>query len=325
MGAENGNIIAAGQDGTVDQQGAFASRFRNYGPVPQEKGLGTETYSIGLNVGANEGGGQLSPTDVAGVDQIAQANWNNIFGNDTTVTPAGPVVANNGSATPVTVDISGTGNTWASEGTVHGENNNLLTGNDAILMTGYLDTGATTTTKVQISNIPSNLTTPGYDVVVYALGGVGNKGGSYRVTDAAGAVLADYVAVNTLVNPSNYVAVGSVAAAPNDGNYIVFKNLKAATIVVEATTDGGLGTGNNPRAPINAIQLVTPSGLTSGGGGGATVSISMTAGSVTISSSNGGTVQATGSLTPPISWQDLGPAPQTVTASAAAQFFRVKN
>ncbi|HEY6231008.1 MAG TPA: Ig-like domain-containing protein, partial [Pyrinomonadaceae bacterium] len=180
MGAENGNILSQG--GTADQTGAFASRFRNYGPIVQ-KPLGTEAYSIGLNLGANEGGAQLSPTDVAGVDQIAQANWNNIFGNDTTVTPAGPVVANNGSATPVTVDISGSGNTWASQGP-RGENNSLMTGNDAILMTGYLDTGAATTTKVQISNIPSNLTTPGYDVVVYALGGVGNKGGSYRVTDA---------------------------------------------------------------------------------------------------------------------------------------------
>jgi hypothetical protein len=191
-------------------------------------------------------------------------------------------------------------------------------------MTGYLDTGAATTTKVQISNIPSNLTSAGYDVVVYALGGVGNKGGSYRVTDAAGTVLADYVAVNTLVNPSNYVAVGSVSTAPNDGNYIVFKNLKADTIVVEATTENGLGTGNNPRAPINAIQLVTPSGLTTTTSG-STLSISMTGGNVTISSSNGGTVQATSSLTPPVTWQDLGPAPQTVGTAGSARFFRVKN
>jgi hypothetical protein len=137
--------------------------------------------------------------------------------------------------------------------------------------------------------------------------------------------LADYVAVNTMVNPSNYVAVGSITTATNDGNYIVFKNLKASTIVVEADTADGLGTGNNPRAPINAIQLVTPSGLTGGGGGGSTISISLSGGSVTISSSNGGTVQATSSLTPPVTWQDLGPAPQTVTATGNARFFRVQN
>jgi hypothetical protein len=324
MGAENGNIT--GQGGTTDQQGVFASRFRNYGSVPQ-KPLGTETYAIGLNLGANEGGSQLSATDVAGVDKIAQANWNNIFGNDTATTPAGPIVANNGSATPVTVDISGSGNTWASQGP-RGENNSQMNGNDAVLMTGYLDTGDATTTKVQISSIPAALTSAGYDVVVYALGGVGNKGGSYRVTDVAGNVLtgADYVAFTALVNPTNYVAVGSNATTPKNGNYIVFKNLKADTIIVEATTENGLGTGSGPRAPINAIQLVTPSGLTDGnGGGGSTISISRNGGNVTISSSNGGTVQATSSLNPPVTWQDLGPAPQTVPTSSSMQFFRVKN
>jgi hypothetical protein len=317
MGAENGNIT------DTALQGVFASRFRDYGPVPL-KPVGSETYSIGLNVGANEAGAQLSPTDVAGVSQIAQANWNNIFGNDTTAIPAGPIAANNGSATPVTVDITGSGNTWASEGP-RGENNNLMTGNDAILMTGYLDTGDATTTQVKISNIPTALTTPGYDVVVYALGGVGNKGGSYRVTDAAGTVLADYVAFTALVNPTDYVAVGSNTASPNNGNYIVFKNLKADSIIVEATTENGLGTGGGPRAPINAIQLVTPSGLTTTGGGSSTVSISRNGNTVTITSSNGGTVQGTSSLTPPVTWQDIGAAPQTVNATANMQFFRVKN
>jgi hypothetical protein len=316
MGAENGNILSQG--GTAEQTGAFASRIRSYG-IPAQKALGTETYSIGLNLGANEEGGQLSTNDVAGVDAVAQDHWNNIFGNDTTVTPAGPVVANDGSATPVTVDISGSGNTWASEGP-RGENNNLLTGNDAILMTGYLDTGNATTTKVQISNIPSNLTTSGYDVYVYALGGVGGRGGSYRITDATGAVLADYVALNGVVNPTNFVQVGSITTATNDGNYIVFKNLKASTIVVEATTENGLGTGGTPRAPINAVQLVAAGGTTTG----PTISISASGGNVTISSSGGGTVQATDSLTPPVTWTDLGAAPQTVSDTTGMRFFRVK-
>ena len=198
LGAENGNIT--GQGGTADQLGAFAARFRNYGPVA-EKAPGTETYAIGLNFGANEAGAQLSTNDVAGVDAVAQKNWNNISGEDSTVViSGGTIVANNGSATPVTVEITDSrgadlGNTWTSEGVVHGEENNLLTGQDEVLMTGYLDTGAATTTKVEVDNIPSNLTTPGYDVIVYALGGAGAKGGSYRITDPTGAVLADYVAV----------------------------------------------------------------------------------------------------------------------------------
>lgn len=320
LGVENGNIT--GQGGTADQQGAFAARFRHYGDVAQ-KARGTQTYSVGLSFGANEEGGQLSAKDVAGVDSVAQANWNNIFGNS--VTAQTGIVADKGGAsqaTSITVDASGSGNTWASQGP-RGENNSLMTGNDAVLMTGYLDTGNATTTQVKLSALPSDLTSGGYDVVVYSLGGVGNRGGSYRITDANGAVLADYVAVNGVVNPTNYVQVGSDPKAPTNGNFIVFKNLKAATIIVEATTDNGLGSGGTPRAPINAVQLVSPSGLIGAVVSQPTATISATGTSLKIDSSSGGTVQATDTLSP-TAWTDLGPAPQTVQSSGKSRFFRIK-
>jgi hypothetical protein len=325
LGVENGNIT--GEGGTVEQQGAFAGRFRSYGDIPQ-KARGTQAYSIGLNFGANEEGAQLSTNDVAGVNAVAQANWNNIFGNE--VTGQTGIAADKAGAsqtTSVTVDVSGSGNTWASQGP-RGENNNLLTDNDNILMTGYLDTGDATTTQVKIDSIPTDLTSAGYDVVVYALGGVGDKGGTYRVTDASGTALAEPVALTALVNPTNYVRVGSVATAPTNGNFIVFTNIKASSIIVEATTADSLGTGSTPRAPINAIQLVSPTGLAGGGpgpgpGGDTTASITVSGTTITISSSNGGTVQGTDTLSP-ANWQDVGAAPQNVQATGRSRFFRIK-
>ena len=325
LGVENGNIT--GEGGTVEQQGAYAARFRNYGNISQ-KARGTQAYSIGLNFGANEEGAQLTASDVAGADKIAQGNWNNIFGNEVAA-QTGIVADKTGASqtTPVTVDVSGSANTWASQGP-RGENNNLLTGNDAVLLNGYVDSGDATTSKIGISNIPTNLTTAGYDVVVYALGGVGNKGGSYRITDAAGTVLSDFVAFTALVNPTNYVRVGSDTASPTNGNFLVFTNIKASSIIVEASTENGLGTGAGPRAPINAIQLISPGGLAGGGGGGggtgdATATISRSGNTITINSSSGGTVQATDSLSP-LNWQDVGAAPQNVQATARARFFRIK-
>jgi hypothetical protein len=325
MGAENGNI-GEGQGQTEDQRGAFASRFRNYGNVAQGA-RGTQTYSIGLNFGASEEGAQLSTNDVAGVGSIAQANWNNILGNE--VTGQTGIVADRAAggaqATPVTVDVVGSGNTWASQGP-RGENNNLLPGNEGVLMTGYLDTGAATTTQVAISNIPTELTSAGYDVVVYALGGVGDKGGSYRVTDASGTVLSPYQAVNTAVNPTNYVRVGSNTAAPTNGNFIVFTNIRAGSIIVEATTADGLGTGTNPRAPINAIQLVSPTGLASGGGGGGTntptISIAKSGANVTVTFQ--GTLQASDLVTGPYTDVTGAASPYSTPATGRARFFRAR-
>jgi len=84
-------------------------------------------------------------------------------------------------------------------------------------MTGYLDTGAATATTVNINNIPDALTSKGYDVYVYALGGVPNKGGGYRITDASGTVtLADYVPLQAPgTNVTGYLKVPAYAGATN--------------------------------------------------------------------------------------------------------------
>jgi hypothetical protein len=202
----------------------------------------------------------LKATDVAGVPAVMQANWNNLNGqNGTNV--ANIVADNNGTSESTSVTVNWTCNgMWTSTG--QGEENNKFTGADKVLMTGYLDTGDATTTTVNISGIPDKLTASGYDVYVYALGGVDNgRAGGFRILDASTkAVLKDYVYATCTSNAPNYVLtpVSTDPKKPAVGNYIVFSGLNAAGIIVEATTAGGKGSGSPPRAPINAIQLIAP-------------------------------------------------------------------
>lgn len=224
-------------------------------PIPAAR-----PYSIGLNFGPNEpngaNGGTLAPSAAAGV--MTQANWNNLAGQNGT--NVANIVADSDyeTAEPTSVTVSWVSNgTWASTG--RSEENNRFTGGDRILMLGYLDTGAPTTTLVTITNIPSLLTSSGYDVYVYAMGGVGGRGGGYRILDAvSNAVLKEYVRVQSPTNSSTFIEAPIDPSSTNHavGNFMVFEGLTAPAIIVEATTASGYGFGGTHRAPINAIQLV---------------------------------------------------------------------
>jgi hypothetical protein len=263
LGVENGNIACPNGQGCAAgfTNGAYASRIRNYGDMVN-KARGTETYSVGLNFAADEAGGALSASDIAGVDAVAQGNWNNLIGNAPAVT-SGITADNNGLPVPtvITVTATGSGNTWASQGPRGEEAAANMTGNDAILMTGYLDTGAPSTTDVALTGIPSNLTSGGYDVIVYAQGGVGARGGGYRILDSVGGTLRDYIKAQGPTAPTGFIPVVPDPVNWATGNFMVFTNLTANSITVEATTDNSQGFGGTPRAPINAIQLVHPAGL----------------------------------------------------------------
>jgi hypothetical protein len=263
-GPENGNITGIDPDAPTE----WANQIRDYGDtVATQKARGKQTYSIGLNLGANESGAQIGAVDVAGANGVAQGNWNNLYNNNTLDSgPVGNIVADKaGVSTPTQVTVEfDSPNTWESTG--RGEENNDFTAPDSNLMTGYLDTGGATTTPVTISNIPSDLTGPGYDVVVYYLGGIaGDRGGAYRITDASGNVLADYIhALGTDTPPEKNYVLNDGAPGSTEykrGNVLVFRNLKADKIIVEATTADGKAMGGTPRAPLNAIQLLVPTGL----------------------------------------------------------------
>ncbi|MSU34735.1 MAG: hypothetical protein EXS36_06410 [Pedosphaera sp.] len=273
FGSENGNIA----DEALRK--SWIARFRDYGDFKNTEVAGKQTYSIGINFTDDTRDGSVSRTDVAGTDATAQANWNNAYGKATP--DAGPLVligdeGGVAKTTTATVEWSGSGNTWASTG--RGEENNLLTGPDHLLMTGFLDTSADSTTKIEIKGLGAKLTAGKYDVVVYALGGVADgRGGAYRVTDANGVVLKGNVLTLSAKNPTTLtrVPVGAVFK-PGDpstygtGSYIVFTGLSSPSIIVEGTTQNvepgntgtpDLGVGDTQRAPINAVQLVAPSGL----------------------------------------------------------------
>ena len=281
------------------------------------------TYGIGLNFGADEASGSrsgtLAATAVAGVPDVAQANWNNLdLLNGSSTTIVGD--AKGAPATTAATVTWTSANTWASTG--RGEENNQLTGADKTLMTGYLDTGAATTSTVTVQNLPAELTSAGYDVYVYLLGGVANKGGGYRIVDAnSGAVLKDYVKAQSAVNPAAHVQAIPAGTDPGTGTYILFSGLASSNIRVEASTANGLGFGTNPRAPINAIQLVAPASSVPA----ASVSIDLSGANVVISwAPAGGSLEGAPSVSGPWTAVAGAASPYTAPATGAQQYFRVR-
>jgi len=146
------------------------------------------------------------------------------------------------------------------------------------------------------------------------------------VLDAATrAVLDDYVRVQSPTNSSTYIEVATNPAVTNRhvaGNFMVFTDLTAPAIIIEATTAGTLGFSATPRAPINAIQLVAIEG-------GLTVAISRSGGNVTLSWT-GGTgpflVQRKGDLSD-ATWMNVATTASTsltIPATDRAAFFRIQ-
>jgi hypothetical protein len=274
------------------------------------------TYKIGLNFGADQPNASLAATDKAGVEEVLQANWNNLSGQNGTNTTL-VAVADGLTAEPTTVKVVwSSNNTWASTG--GGEENNSFTGADKTLMTGYLDTTEASTTSVALSNLPAELTADGYDVYVYMLGGVANKGGGYRITDATGNVLKGYTLVQPPAKPTNYVEAPT--ASPNStnniGTYVLFTGLSSPAITIQASTQNGLGFGSTAfRAPINAIQLVSPSVAPAG----PPISIAHSGGNLVITYS--GKLQAGDAVTGPFSDVAGATSPYTVTPAGGAKFY----
>jgi hypothetical protein len=275
------------------------------------------TYKIGLNFGVDQQSSSLAATDVAGVEEVKQANWNNLSGQSGSTND---IVAQVDGTTAETTDVSVTwasNNTWASTGA--GEENNALTGADKTLMTGYLDTGNATTTSVTISNLPPALTAEGYDVYVYAMGGVGGRGGGFRILDASNqAVLRDYVRAQSGTNLTEYIEVPTGGAGdPGVGNYLVFSGLTASAITIEATTENDQGFSSTPRAPINAVQLVAPSSEVPA----LPIAIAQDAeGNIVITYE--GTLEAADAVVGPYTAVQGATSPYTTPASGTARFFR---
>lgn len=257
----------------------------------------------------------------AGVPAVRQANWNNLDLLSGTAT--GIVADKRGESWPTSVTVEwNSNNTWCSTG--RGEENNQLTGYNRTLMTGYLDTAAATTSTVTIQGLPADLTAEGYDVYVYLLGGVAQKGGGYRIVNpASGAILKDTVLAQCSVNPTAHVQAVPAAGSPGVGTYVLFTGLTAGSIRVEASTADGLGFGTNPRAPINAIQLVPTGSGVEPEPPEFTAIVLNADGTLTVHWTGGGTLQAAPTVNGP--WQDVAGAasPYTFTPTADMLFGRI--
>jgi hypothetical protein len=277
---------------------------------------------IGINFGIEQPDPSLPTSllaeDVAGAPAVAQANWNN-FADPTPLSGVPSLLRTDTGANTSATVFWESANTWASTGL--GEDNNTLTGADLTLMTGYLDTGDATVTTVTLENIPDALYAGnGYDVYVYALGGVPGRGGGYRITSATGTVLKPYVLAKSGTNPSSHTAVPQNlgAGVHGEGTYIVFTGLTAPAIKIEASTVAPQGTSGTPRAPINAIQLV-PSAPPAK----PTLAVKKTATGIEVTYQ--GTLQSAAAVNGP--YTDVGGAtsPYTSATTGAPKFFRARN
>ncbi len=318
FGPENGNLPEEFRDN-------WAARFRDYGDYTPNKARGSQTYSIGVAFGRaepNAVGSWMGPAEIAGADPIAQSNWNNVDGFNTD--ESGPITLKAdvaGAAQNSTATVEWTcPNTWSSTG--RGEENTALTGSDRQLMVGYLDTGNATTTLVTVKSLPSQLTGgDGYDVVVYALGGVAGRGGGYRITDLNGTEIMPVVLASSPANPATLTKVTPTdPAAHASGTYIVFKGLKANQFILEGSTENGWGFSATPRAGINAIQIVAPSGAADAAK--PEISIARTATGATITFK--GTLQKASAVTGPYTDVAGATSPMAVTATEAGAFYRTR-
>ncbi len=316
FGPENGNIDAA-------FKGIWTAKIRDYSDYKPSKPAGKQTYSIGLNFQDSNTPNGLGPKEVAGVGSIAQANWNNMEAIAASTAPVSVSADVAGVAKSSTATVEWTcPNTWESTG--RGEENNNFVGSDRVLMTGYLDTGGASTTKVTLNNLPADLTgaAGGYDVVLYAQGGVAkaDRGGGYRITDLNGTELKPVVLGMSDDSPTDFVQLKSAdATAHPKGTYAVFKGLTAKGIIVEGSTENGWASGSTPRAPINGLQLVVPSGAVDAA---VTEKPTISAKGSVITFT--GTLQGSGTVNG--SYSDVAGAksPYTVPAGAAQGFFRAR-
>ena len=167
-------------------------------------------------------------------------NGNTSGGVARTGTQAG-LVDSLGNSSQVSV-LWDTSNTWSLRP------NAVPADGNAQLFKGYLDTTDTSTTTVNITDIPYLV----YDAYVYFDGGnTTNLSGFYAVNDGVSPVQSEgpYLdSANWPIEDGGYAFIE--AKKPGDtGNVAAFTGLRGTSLTITATPD-------NRRAPINAIQIV---------------------------------------------------------------------
>jgi len=196
--------------------------------------------SIGIKFAVEEpevGGGpeRSEVTGPAGV--LRTATWNNFEGM-ASFEPNALQKDEAGKAKPsgATVEWSSS-NTWSSDG--RGEDlNEAPEGPDRSLMLGYLDNNPNVPVTINIENLGTEFTQNGYDVYVYILGGITNRGGDYTIGS------------KTIEHDVLEIFDGTFVEGA-EGNYVKFENINTKSFELTAVALRG----QTQRAPINAIEI----------------------------------------------------------------------
>jgi hypothetical protein len=192
--------------------------------------------TIGIDfVGSSTG--RMTSNESAGV--VPKTHWNSAVGAARSTPLA--LVDDAGTLTNASV-------TWAANGAwmtpIFDQAGN------ARLMKGYLDTGSTTVTSVNVMGLPSSL----YDVYVYIDGDNRefNRTGAYRISGPG--ITSTTINATDLAN-TNFAGLFTQAAG-SIGNYVRFR-ISGTDFTLTATP--GAATSTTLRAPVNGIQIVSVS------------------------------------------------------------------
>ncbi len=282
-----------------------------YGLLPSPP---TTTAAHVVSVDFVGNGTPMAPTEAAGV--VPKGNWNAAIGNYR-ITPL-PLTDENGA-------LNGATMTWSSD----------TTWSTAIadspgsgrMMKGYLDTGGSNHTSINVAGLPASAT--GYDVYVYVDGDNGANTRSTTFTLAAG----NSSSMISATDSANANFGGSFTVASNSpGNVVRFSSVQATSFSLTATP--GNASDGLQRAPVNGIQIV-PSGavattynisgqITSGNGSpldGVTIALNTGASAITDSSGNysfGNLPAGTYTVTPTAGGYSFQPANQSFTLGAGS-------
>ena len=108
------------------------------------------------------------------------------------------------------------------------------------MMNGYLDpVTASMPAVVTVSGLAGSITAGGYDVYVYVTGEVGTGTSTRTYNYAIGTTM--FTVSQTGPTPTSFTSF-TLAPAGGAGNYIVFRNLTAATFTLTATPGTGTPT-----------------------------------------------------------------------------------
>ena len=201
--------------------------------------------SIGINFAADEPEGNALGFVEGAAGVLGTVNWNNFELLDGFDEPL--VMDVSGATSPSTATVEwASANTWSSDGRGNEDLNDAPEGDDRALMLGYLDTNADDPTIITVNDLDAAFTASGYDVYVYALGGVLGRGGDYTIGDQT------LPHVDTALPDLPDRAFDGEFIEGEEGHYLVFRGLTDASFELEALPT----TGGTRRAPVNAIEVV---------------------------------------------------------------------